>query len=432
MSAYVNKSSKQSVFNNFAYAVKYKNNQLNMYYGTNTGEFILLQQSGPGAIVIFTPANYVPDSPDCQVCQFAKNFTANDLYWSKIHNTLSAVGNWDPNRWIADGFVNINISYAVVQRPWYIRAASLTPATQTVLYTDPYLFAGGGAGQTGGADAGITATYPFFDSQGNVVGVYGTVLTENPYVYQDIGFTDMHNMLVSFVQTPHAFMYVMTRKGSLIGVSTNESIIDTAGNLKQATSAVDPNIKFTANYLQNLLPTGSNDYSFLGNQQSMYQANGLYFQIRVMPQEPKYIIVNGAPTSDYTGDIDTVLDALAATLARDVKNIIGIAVGVFVAMVIVSCILTYFTVTVPLAKITKIMVQATSFDFSAFKAMEKQNANIISELGTMEEVFYKMIEKFANSIKANRELSGAGGGMQSQISSHNRNTATGNDKKPGV
>ncbi|KAJ3047983.1 hypothetical protein HDU99_009305, partial [Rhizoclosmatium hyalinum] len=51
---------------------------------------------------------------------------------------------------------------------------------------------------------------------------------------------------------------------------------------------------------------------------------------------------------------------------------------------------------------------ATSFDFSAFKAMESQNANIISELGTMEGVFYKMIEKFASSIKANRELSGAG------------------------
>ncbi|ORY37242.1 hypothetical protein BCR33DRAFT_742336 [Rhizoclosmatium globosum] len=424
MSAYVNKSSKQAIFNNFAYAVKYKNTQLNMYYGTNTGELILLQQSGPGSIVVFTPANYVPDSPDCQICQFSKNFTANDMYWSKIHNTLSAgeiesVGNWDPNRWIADGFVNINITFVVVKRPWYIRAASLTPATQTVLYTDPYLFAGGGAGQTGGATAGITATYPFFDAQGNVVGVYGT----------DIGFTDMHNMLVSFVQTPHAFMYVMTRQGSLIGVSTNETIIDAAGNLKQATAAIDPNIQFTANYLQNLLPAGTNDYSFLGNQQSMYQANGLYFQIRVMPQEPKYIIVNGAPTSDYTGDIDSVLDSLAATLTRDVRNIIGIAVGVFVAMVSISCILTYFTVSVPLAKITKIMVQATSFDFSAFKAMESQNANIISELGTMEGVFYKMIEKFASSIKANRELSGAGAGMQSQISSHNRNTATGNDRK---
>ncbi|KAJ3060633.1 hypothetical protein HDU99_005837, partial [Rhizoclosmatium hyalinum] len=129
--------------------------------------------------------------------------------------------------------------------------------------------------------------------------------------------------------------------------------------------------------------------------------------MKIMQQEPRYVIVNGAPKSDYTGNIDTVLQQLEDTLANDVKQIIGIAVGVFVAMVFVSCVLTYFTVTVPLAMITKIMIQATSFDFSAFKQMEAKNANIITELGTMEEVFYKMIEKFAASIKANRELSGA-------------------------
>ncbi|KAI9334552.1 hypothetical protein BDR26DRAFT_866818 [Obelidium mucronatum] len=220
----------------------------------------------------------------------------------------------------------------------------------------------------------------------------------------------MHNMLTS--------SYVMTRRGNLIGVSTNESIVDTAGNLKFANASTTSAIQQTATYLQKLLPPNNLDYSILGGQHATYESNGIYFQIQVMSQEPRYVIVNGAPKTDYTGDIDSVLERLQETLANDVKSIIGIAAGVFVAMVIVSCILTYFSVTVPLAMITKIMVQATSFDFSAFKAMESQNANLITELGTMEEVFYKMIEKFASSIKANRELSAAGGGgMTSQTSS---------------
>ncbi|KAJ3028536.1 UNVERIFIED_CONTAM: hypothetical protein HDU68_001469 [Siphonaria sp. JEL0065] len=367
MMAYVDRTNTQSIFENFAYAVKYKNVELDMFYGTTDDSFVLLQGSGPAP---------------------------------------SSVGSWDQDAWITKDWEFANFTLRASGRPWFKQAATLNAVNARPQYTDPYLYAGGGIDSDGGI-AGITVSYPFFDATGKLMGVYGS----------DISFVDMHRMLQQFIQTPNSFMYVMTRKGNMIGTSGNESIIDTNGNLKLVNQSTTPNIKLTILYLQNLLPANNHDYSLLGGQQATYEVNGIYFQLQVMPQDPYYVIVNGAPKTDYTGNIDSVLEQLKVTLANDVKQIIGIAAGVFVAMVVVSCILTYFSVTVPLAMITKIMVQATSFDFSAFKAMENQNANIITELGTMEEVFYKMIEKFASSIKANRELSGAGGAQSSQMSS---------------
>ncbi|KAJ3290042.1 hypothetical protein HDU79_003589 [Rhizoclosmatium sp. JEL0117] len=396
LSAYVNKTNMWSTFQNFAYTMKYKG-ALNMYYGTTDNRFVYVHGTGKLAIWITVPANYVPDPACGSFCQFSANYTPEQWKWVAIRDSNSVYGDWNQDTWVADGWQFANFSFKCSGRPWFKKAAAQNPNSPTVLYTDPYLFAGGDVGETGGA-AGITATIPFFDGNGTLQGVYGT----------DIGFTDMHAMLVSFLQTPNAFMYVMTRTGSLIGVSSNESIIDASGNLKFANASSTTNIQYTATYLQSLLPPGMNDYTLLDtNGPSNFDKNGLYFQMKIMQQEPRYVIINGAPKSDYTGNIDSVLQQLEDTLANDVKQIIGIAVGVFVAMVFVSCVLTYFTVTIPLAMITKIMIQATSFDFSAFKQMEAKNANIITELGTMEEVFYKMIEKFAASIKANRELSGA-------------------------
>ncbi|KAJ3229244.1 hypothetical protein HDU77_001659 [Chytriomyces hyalinus] len=278
------------------------------------------------------------------------------------------------------------------------------------MYTEPYLFAGSGAGQTGGATAGITAVIPLYDDKRFLRGVYGS----------DIAFTDMHATLLKMINTPNSFIYVMTRGGILIGTSTNESILDTTGNLKQATEAAHPLIHLTANFLNNKLGSGKSDYTTL---EGSFEAQGMYFQLRALAMEPHFVIVNGAPKTDYTGDIDAVLEELDNNLRASVQKIIGISVAVFVVMVCISCVLTYFSVTVPLSKITTIMVQATSFDFTAFKAMEKQKGNFITELGTMEKVFYTMIEKFAQSIKANRELSGANNNQASGLASQNRGTA---------
>ncbi|KAJ3031689.1 UNVERIFIED_CONTAM: hypothetical protein HDU68_001206 [Siphonaria sp. JEL0065] len=274
-------------------------------------------------------------------------------------------------------------------------AAALTPETAAISYTEPYLYAGGGVGEDSDGIAGITATYPFFDSNGTVVGVYGS----------DISFVDMHRTLAEFVHTPNSFMYVMTRHGSLIGLSNKESILNADGDLKFANASTSPNILATVMYLQSLLPANNMDYTLLASRKTTnFKVNGVYFQIQIMPQEPRYIIVNGAPTTDYTGNIDAVLLQLKATLTNEMTQIISISVGVFIAMVAVSCFLTYYSVSVPMATITRIMDEAMSFDFTTFKAMGKQQGNFISELCELETVFYDMIEKFSLMVKSNREV----------------------------
>ncbi|KAJ3231053.1 hypothetical protein HDU78_007947 [Chytriomyces hyalinus] len=395
LQANVDTNNLDQVLYSFANADKYTGYAYNMYFGSYDNGMILLQKSGPEAILTTMPVGFAESHPNCKLCNYyTQNFSKADIEWAVKRNTFSAVGGWNLDTWTYYGFGFANFTFVPSQRPWYKLAATQNEKNAQVMYTEPYLFAGSGAGQTGGATAGITAVIPLYDDKRFLRGVYGS----------DIAFTDMHATLLKMINTPNSFIYVMTRGGILIGTSTNESILDTTGNLKLATEATHPRIHLTANFLNNKLGSGKSDFTTL---EGSFEAEGVYFQLRALPSEPHFVIVNGAPKTDYTGDIDAVLQELDNNLRASVQKIIGISVAVFVVMVCISCVLTYFSVTVPLSKITTIMVQATSFDFTAFKAMEKQKGNFITELGTMEKVFYTMIEKFAQSIKANRELSGA-------------------------
>ncbi|TPX59389.1 hypothetical protein CcCBS67573_g09093 [Chytriomyces confervae] len=119
-------------------------------------------------------------------------------------------------------------------------------------------------------------------------------------------------------------------------------------------ASATPSTRITAQLFWSLLPGNNKDFTLLQGEQREHE--DLYFQLRALPFAPYFVIVNGAPKSDYTGDIDAVLQSLDDNLQSNVRKIIGISVGVFVAMVFISCVLTYFSVSVPLAKITSIMV----------------------------------------------------------------------------
>ncbi|KAI8608585.1 hypothetical protein BC830DRAFT_1174292 [Chytriomyces sp. MP71] len=421
LNAYVDASNLEDILHTFAYSNEYQNYQLNMYFGTNDDGLLLLQGSGPGAVLIVQPANdFSTRHPNCKICQyFQQNFTTADWAWATKRNTSSAVGDWNLKTFSYSNFGFANFTFHSTQRPWYKAAAVQDPNNVQVQYTEPYLFAGGGAGETGGATAGITAVIPLFDqNKQRLLGVYGS----------DLAFTDMHTTLKSFVQTPNSFIYVMTHFGVMIGASNDESILDSTGNLKPAIKATDPNIALSANFLYNMLPVNNKDFTLLGGSNSTFKYNGIYFQITVLPQPPHFVFVNGAPETDYTGNIDTVLQQLNTNLQNSTTTIIWISIVVFIVLLLISSILTYLSVSVPLTKVTSIMTQATSFDFSAFKAMEAQKGNFITELGTMEKVFYTMIEKFASSIKANRELSNAQG-QASQMNSQRPSTMNQSNKR---
>ncbi|KAJ3231241.1 hypothetical protein HDU78_007832 [Chytriomyces hyalinus] len=390
ISAYNNQSNLESLLFSFANEVKYTGYELNMYYGTQQDAFIQFQLSGHDAVWIKTPLGY--NDPDCNICQtYQKNFTKADREWMVKRNGSAAYGDWDAKTFTYSNFRYDNLSYYPTRRPWYKQAATLDADNVKVQFTPPYIYAGGTVSMIAGTPL-VAANIPFFNANGRLQGVFGT----------DISFTEMHNSLKSYLQTPNAFMYVITRDGLLIGTSSDESIVDATGFLISANQSATPSTRITAQLFWSLLPENNKDFTLLHGEQREHE--DLYFQLRALPFAPYFVIVNGAPKSDYTGDIDAVLQSLDDNLQSNVRKIIGISVGVFVAMVFISCVLTYFSVSVPLAKITSIMVDATSFDFAAYKTMEKQLCSHISELATMEKVFYRMIGKFAHSIRMNQAL----------------------------
>ncbi|KAJ3028537.1 UNVERIFIED_CONTAM: hypothetical protein HDU68_001470 [Siphonaria sp. JEL0065] len=93
-----------------------------------------------------------------------------------------------------------------------------------------------------------------------------------------------------------------------------------------------------------------------------------------MSQEPRYVIVNGAPKTDYTGNIDLVMNELTNELSYEAIQVLGVSGA------------------------------ATSFDFRALSTIENQSASIITELGALEKVFYIIIEKFSIMVKSNHEV----------------------------
>ncbi|KAI8823824.1 hypothetical protein BJ741DRAFT_654937 [Chytriomyces cf. hyalinus JEL632] len=385
ISAYNNQSNLDSLLFSLANEVKFTGNELCMYYGTQQDAFIQIQLTGHDAIWIKTPLGY--NDPYCSICQtYQQNFTKADREWMVKRNGSAAYGDWDDKTFTYSNFRYDNQSYYPTRRPWYKQAATLDADNVKVQFTPPYIYAGGTVSKI----AGITANIPFFNANGHLQGVFGT----------DISFTEMHNSLKSFLQTPNAFMYVITRDGLLIGTSSDESIVDATGLLISANQSATPSTRITAQLFWNLLPENNKDFTLLHGEQKEHE--GMYFQLRALQFAPYFVIVNGAPKSDYTGDIDAVLQSLDDNLQSNVRKIIGVSVGVFVAMVFISCVLTYFS-------ITSIMIDATSFDFAAYKTMEKQFCSHITELATMEKVFYRMIGKFAHSIRTNQALKSAPG-----------------------
>ncbi|KAI8840600.1 hypothetical protein BJ741DRAFT_705989 [Chytriomyces cf. hyalinus JEL632] len=355
ISAYNNQSNLESLLFSFANEVKFTGYELYMYYGTPQDAFIQFQLTGHDAIWIKTPLGY--NDPYCNICQtYQQNFTKADREWMVKRNGSAAYGDWNDKTFTYSNFRYDNQSYYPTRRPWYKQAATLDADNVKVQFTPAYIYAGGTVSKIAGTPS-FAANIPFFNANGHLQGVFGT----------DISFTEMHNSLKSFLQTPNAFMYVITRDGLLIGTSSDESIVDATGLLISANQSATPSTRMTAQLFWNLLPEKNKDFTLLHGEQREHE--GMYFQLRALQFAPYFVIVNGAPKSDCTGDIDAVLQSLDDDLQSNVRKIIGVS-------------------------ITSIMI-----DFCSH----------ITELATMEKVFYRMIGKFAHSIRINQALKSAPG-----------------------
>ncbi|KAJ3401753.1 hypothetical protein HDU80_005731 [Chytriomyces hyalinus] len=381
LSIHANQSNLDSILTAFASEATFTGYELPLFYGTKSDALIYLQRG----VTISTPVGF--QDPACKICNmYQQNFTTDDWEWIKRRNSSIAFGYWNRELSTYSDFEYGNITFHATQRPWYKQAAALSPETSQIQYTEPYIYAGGARGDFQAIVTG-NWNYPFFDAAGKLQGVFGT----------DISFDDLRDTLTRYLQTPNSFMYVTTPSGVLLGTSANDTMIGSRGNLIPANQSLIPVTRLTAKFLWAQLPNTTLDLTFLSGQNWEYA--GYSFQLRAMNYPPYFVIVNGAPKTDYTGDIDLILENLDNSLRENVRVIIGVSVAVFIVMVAVRCTLTYFSVVRPLAKITSIIRDATNFNFTAYKTSQLNDRSRITEFATMETVFYLMIAKFADSIR---------------------------------
>ncbi|KAI9334590.1 hypothetical protein BDR26DRAFT_866877 [Obelidium mucronatum] len=376
-SNYVDMSNPQQIFDNLAQIQKYKGYSNNIFYGNAKNDFV-------GIINYNTLYAQLPlsnTSPNCVLCQYPTQFTPAQTTWATTRGSFSKA-NWNPKTLSYGNFTFLNTTYTPTKRVWYTQAQNQTMSKSSIQWTNPYMFQDG--------NTGITAAFPVFNkTDGSVIGVGGT----------DIQFASLQRALKS-IQTNNTFIYIMTSTGTIIGTSSNEPLMKPDGTLKTVYDLTDPYISRTAMLMRQLLLPGQ-DFSMMGPLLSLFYY-GVFFQVRVMEKAPHFVVVNGAPRSDFMGSLDEITAQLDASFNSKYPIAIGIAVGVFVVMVALGCVLTYYAITRPLRFIIEIILQGTTFDFSAFKEMSQKDGNLMTEFSFMESTFFKMIEKFADGLKSNK------------------------------
>ncbi|KXS19824.1 hypothetical protein M427DRAFT_66936 [Gonapodya prolifera JEL478] len=118
----------------------------------------------------------------------------------------------------------------------------------------------------------------------------------------------------------------------------------------------------------------------------------------------KWIIVSGAPTSDYLQGTENLSARLSSRYSQTQKTVIGIAVAIVVTMSIASAIFTEVFIAVPLRTMVATIEKATTFDFSAVRDGTLNKYTLISEVQVTLAHFMTMLTVFANSLKQNKEL----------------------------
>ncbi|TPX71321.1 hypothetical protein CcCBS67573_g06221 [Chytriomyces confervae] len=396
ISAYSNQSNIDTIFEAFANEIRFTGLSLALLYTTRKDEFVFLQNINGNNLFVALPGDF--NDPACSICvQSRVRFSSEEWDWVRKRNNSISFTQWNFDTGRDLNFTFGNFSYHAVDRPWYKLAASLDVNSAKLQFTEPYIYTGSRGNISGVVTAltRLSQTYPFFDDRNILEGVFGL----------DLSFADIHDTLQNYLQTPNAFIYVTSTEGILVGTSSSDTMVDTEGNLILAKDSKTTSTHITGQYLWRA--NWTNPGYLKSVQGQMLESGGFSFQVRTMDNAPYFVIVNGAPKSDYTGEIDLVLSDLESALENNVKVVVGISMAVFVVAVAASCALTYYSITVPLSKITIVLRDATNFDFTAYKRLQKQKYNCIRELGTMEHVFYLMIAKFATSIRSQDTLKSA-------------------------
>ncbi|KAJ3223370.1 hypothetical protein HDU81_009219 [Chytriomyces hyalinus] len=216
----------------------------------------------------------------------------------------------------------------------------------------------------------------------------------------------MSNTLAGFLTTNNSFMYLMTPSGQLVGSSLHETLTSDTGDLILAINSSADSTRKTAQVLWSL--SASTDKNFTSLDGRRWDQGDFTFQLRALGQDPHFVIVNGAPKSDYSEQISSVYAQLKELERENTPKMIGMSVAGFVAVVFISSLFKYLSVIRPLARISSIMVEATQLDFSN-SAETSAFKSHIKELAAMGNAFSDMISNFAASVEDTLNIQRVGG-----------------------
>ncbi|KAJ3340838.1 hypothetical protein HDU93_006130 [Gonapodya sp. JEL0774] len=164
-------------------------------------------------------------------------------------------------------------------------------------------------------------------------------------------------------------------------------------------------ISYTDNPLFNT--SASTVYAASGNNLSLamdaqYAVGDYMFQVtRYTRSQYTWLIVSGAPSSDYLADNILLQDRLADQLVTASRTIIIIAVVLVVLMSAASLVFTEYLILKPFHLMIIAMDKATKFDFSSVRdgSLKEKSISYMAEIQNVQVHFLEMLTAFSNAIK---------------------------------
>ncbi|KAJ3336056.1 hypothetical protein HDU93_003795 [Gonapodya sp. JEL0774] len=253
-------------------------------------------------------------------------------------------------------------------------------------------------------------SFPIWDSQGNFVA--GAAI-----MFAAAELSSQLDMLKEKA-TPNSLFYIIAPTGHMLGMSgLNISTISSPLIYRDAVNnwALKTIWDFSRDEyaLTNisastiLMYSGFNLSSDFGD--ANFRQSGYFFQVTSYRRANfKWIIVSGAPMTDYIANSLELQEKLSDDLNMTNRNIIIISACIVIAMSFCSAVLTEVTILRPFHYMLQVMAKATKFDFSMIKD-KSLNGNsdartIISDVRVLQERFVEMLLVFANAVKQNKFL----------------------------
>ncbi|KAI8591553.1 hypothetical protein BDZ88DRAFT_410952 [Geranomyces variabilis] len=216
-----------------------------------------------------------------------------------------------------------------------------------------------------------------------------------------VGIMALSVMSVSaFIQTihisPNAVLSLWEGDGRMVAASI-DGVTQNGFARYQAIACPDDRISQAASYLFRVYPTLDVPDLFAGSYTGSGQISGkIVVGTRWITDSYglKWLLVVVVPMKDFRGSYDQVK-----------TRVIGVIAGTSVVLVILSGLLAYTLVT-PIRRLTEMMVQATSFDFSAVKkgTLQENGLLVPREIVQCKQVFHTMLLKFSDAIQKNKSL----------------------------